>query len=924
MVSQKSLIASLFFCFSVSLVFGQPFNSKFKFVKELGGIEEYIYEPNGLSILLIQDNSAPVVTTQITYKVGSKHEVPGNTGSTHLLEHLMFKGTAKYNKETTSIANALQNIGAKMNATTWNDRTNYYETIPSNYLELALDIEADRMRNCFLKPEDKAAEMTVVRNEFERGENNPTNLLRKEIWSTAFMAHPYHHPTIGWLSDIENAPNEKLKEFYNTYYWPNNATLSIIGDFNKADVFKLVDKYFGEIPKAPHEFPQPYTEEPEQFGPKKIIIKKPGQQGVVLISFKTPGKLHKDYEALAVLSEIIQSGASSILNKTFVDTGLGTNPNSSITGFKDHNLFSIGVSLTPKAVHQNIDDEIIAIIKKIKENGVAQEDIDRVIIKEVANYVLASDGSFAIASILNEEIASGDWTNYINGIEKLKKVTAEDIKRVANTYLIEDQSITGYFIPKKSGASDNKTMESSSLMSEDGKVFYRDCDEIKEDAIATVDNNIDSAIQKPELISSKFNYTRKTVEGIDITMVKTGAKGFVNVVGSINAGSSSLKENKIIATLTANMLLKGTKSKDKYALSQTMELLGTKINFNADTYKTTFSFKCLSNNVNDVMVLLADLLRNPSFNQKEFDLLKQQFSVNIQNKLEDPSALANIKLSQLIYEKGHPEYSESLETQIETLKIVTVEDIKTFYKKFYGSKEMHLVFVGDINEKQIFPTFKKAFKAWTGGIKTELLPLKGHALSKTQTEIISVKGKPSAQLVIAQYTGLNRNDTDFQPFKLATFVLGGGFSGRLMQTVRDVDGLTYSIGAMHAADSYSDGYFAVNASFNPTLLAKGEEATMLQINKWINDGVSATELANKKSNLIGSFKVTLSTSGGIASSILSFINQGKTPSYIDEYPKDIEAITLDQANAAIKKYINPDAFIILKSGSIDNKGLPLK
>ena len=176
---KKKFLSILFVCFAVMLVSGQSIDAKFKFIKELGGIEAYIYEPNGMNILLIQDNAAPVVTAQVTYSVGSKHEVSGNTGSTHLLEHLMFKGTPKYNKGTITIPSALQNIGAQMNATTWYDRTNYYETVPSDYLELALDIEADRMRNSLLKPEDKAAEMTVVRNEFERGENNPNRLLSK-------------------------------------------------------------------------------------------------------------------------------------------------------------------------------------------------------------------------------------------------------------------------------------------------------------------------------------------------------------------------------------------------------------------------------------------------------------------------------------------------------------------------------------------------------------------------------------------------------------------------------------------------------------------------------------------------------------------------------------------------------------------------
>lgn len=920
---EKYFLNVLFVCLSVILVSGQTIDSKFKFVKELGGIQEYVYEPNGLSILLIQDNSAPVVTTQITYRVGSKHEVSGNTGSTHLLEHLMFKGTPKYNKETITITNVLQNIGARMNATTWYDRTNYYETIPSDYLELALDIEADRMRNSLLRAEDKAAEMTVVRNEFERGENNPNRLLSKEIWSTAFMAHTYHHSTIGWRSDIENAPIEKLKEFYNTYYWPNNATLSIIGDFNKTNTFELVDKYFGVIIKAPHEFPQPYTEEPEQFGPRKIVIKKPGQQGVVVVSFKSPGKLHKDHAALMVLSDILKSGASSVLNKTFTDTGLALYAYSSLTSFKEHNLFSIGAGFTDKSKHEDINDKMLEVIEAVKENGVAQEDLDRIVAKAEANDILRRDGSFAIAGVINEAIAVGDWTSYINNIEKLKKVTVEDVIRVANTYLLEDQSTTGYFIPKKPGSSKKEGNIRSSFKNDESKVFFRNPNIQNHNTISTSDYNSEAVLDQKELLSSKLNYNRQTVSGIDITTVKTGAKGFVNIVGSINAGSFYTIENEAIASITAGMLLKGTTSKDKYAFSQALERLGVKMNIKAGIYKTTFNFKCLSNNVDEVVVLLADALRNPVFDDKEFELLKQQYSGNTQNNLDNPSILAKIKLSQIIYPKGHPEYSDAIETQIEKINKVTLDDIKTFHKNHYGVKEMHVVAVGDINE-YVPAAFDKAFKGWNAGVSSKLINLNGSNISKTKNKIITVKGKPSAQLLIAQYTGLTREDADFRPFKLATFALGGGFSGRLMQTVRDVDGLTYSIGARHSSDTYADGYFVVSASFNPTLLKKGEDVTMVQIKKWIDDGISVNELVNKKANLIGSFKVRLSTTGGLAGSILSFVNQGKEPSYIDQYPKDINAVTLDQVNMVIKKYIDPEKFIIIKSGSIDKNGNPLK
>ena len=226
----------------------------FKKIKKSNEISEYRHTKNDLSVLLSENHNSPVITFMITYHVGSRNEAIGYTGATHLLEHLMFKGSKKFNKEkNNAIWDVLQNIGAVLNATTWFDRTNYFELVPAEHIEKAVEIEADRMRNAFIKNEDKQSEMTVVRNEFERGENDSWEALDKNIWATAYQAHPYHHSTIGWRTDIENVSIEKLKDFYDTYYWPNNATVTVIGDFQSEKIYDGVDTYAGLLCK--HQLP---------------------------------------------------------------------------------------------------------------------------------------------------------------------------------------------------------------------------------------------------------------------------------------------------------------------------------------------------------------------------------------------------------------------------------------------------------------------------------------------------------------------------------------------------------------------------------------------------------------------------------------------------------------------------------------------
>ena len=421
----------------------------FKHIKSSGGIEEYQLKSNGLKVLMLQDSSTPVATFMVTYHVGSRNEAIGYTGSTHLLEHLMFKGSRNYNKEKgTAIWDELQNIGAQINATTWNDRTNYFEVVPSQYLEKAISIEADRMRYSFLRDEDRQPEMTVVRNEYERGENSPFDVLDKNIWATAYQAHPYHHSTIGWRSDIENVSTERLKDFYNIYYWPNNATATVIGDFNVDSTLSLIEKYFGEHSKSEHEIPKVYTEEPQQEGPRRIVVKRTGQAGITAVAHKTPHGLHNDIHAIHLLGKILCDGKSSRLYQKIVDQGLATSLFMYDFPFKDNGLFITYAFLTPEVSNQKVEEIILDEYNDIINNGVDQEELNRAIAKTRATVAFSRDGSYAVASALKEAIAIGDWEFYTNFLDNIEAVSTENIQLAAKQYLVEDQSTVGWFIPK--------------------------------------------------------------------------------------------------------------------------------------------------------------------------------------------------------------------------------------------------------------------------------------------------------------------------------------------------------------------------------------------------------------------------------------------------------------------------------------------
>jgi zinc protease len=414
------------------------------------GISEYLLDNNGLKVLLAPQSGAPVVAFMVVYRVGSRNEAVGHTGSTHLLEHMLFKGTPSYNKpKGTQIAAVLQKQGASFNADTWYDRTRYYEMLPSDQLELAIHLEADRMRNSFIADEDRQSEMTVVRNELDRGENEPARVLDERVWATAFREHPYHHPTIGWRSDVEGVPTSRLKEFYDVYYHPNNAVALVVGDFEEQQALALITKHFGPIPASVHPIPPMYTVEPPQEGENRIVLRRAGQLGIVEIAWRIPEAKHPDALPLSVLDTILSAGITSRLYQALVETELALDEGANAASFLDPGLFTIEATLNPGVTHEEVERVIHAEIEKLKATPVSEAELRKAQNMMLTQMIYQRDSCMSIARGLSEaEIVVG-WQHYVDFPREVETVTPADIQRVVQTYFTEDSRTVGWFIPKE-------------------------------------------------------------------------------------------------------------------------------------------------------------------------------------------------------------------------------------------------------------------------------------------------------------------------------------------------------------------------------------------------------------------------------------------------------------------------------------------
>ena len=413
------------------------------------------------------------------------------------------------------------------------------------------------------------------------------------------------------------------------------------------------------------------------------------------------------------------------------------------------------------------------------------------------------------------------------------------------------------------------------------------------------------------------NVVHSKIAGADVLIYHTGVQDVVTIHGSLPAGDAFAGEGNIaIPTLTGMLLDKGTRAHDQFALAEELERVGATIDFEVGTQMLEIRAKCLKKDVPLVIGLIAEQLRTPAFAAEELDKVKKQFAGALQRQLESTDFRATDAFSRAIYPEGHPNRQPPTEEFIAAIATAKLSDVQAFHQSHYGPAHLTLVVVGDVDVPQIQTELGKSFAGWSGGVAV-IHPAKATATDAPKIQSVFMADKTSVSVVLGQSTGLKYSDPDYQALRLATSVLGGpAFSGRLMQTVRDKEGLTYGIYANTSNDTFTDGDWKITATFAPALLEKGLASTRLQLASWYEKGITPAELDYRKNNLVGSFKVSLATTDGMAASLLTAIHRGYDVTWLDELPKVINSLTLDQVNGAIKKHVKPDDMFLIKAGTV--------
>ncbi|MDQ7065723.1 MAG: pitrilysin family protein [candidate division KSB1 bacterium] len=879
----------------------------FEFVKELGGIREYRFLKNDLTVLLRRDDTAPVVTFMVTYRVGSRNEATGHTGATHLLEHMMFKGTPTFNREKgTQIAAELQKVGAFFNATTWFDRTNYYEILPTDQLELAMKIEADRMRNSMIREEDHKSEMTVVRNEFDIGENRPERVLHDRLFAHAYIAHPYHHSTIGWRSDIEGVSTERLREFYNTFYWPNNATVSVIGHFEDAEVFRLIETYFGPIPRSPHPIPEVYTTEPPQQGEVRFKLRRSGQLGIVAIAHKTPEALHPDIPALDLLSAVLSMGKSSRFYRDIVHQNLGLTQYSHVYQLRDPSLLITQVTLTPNARHEQVEEIIIRHYRNIQEKGVSEKEFNIARNQLIADIAYDRDGSYAYASRLNEAIASANWEFYVTYLDKLKAVRREDLQAVAQKYFVEDNRVVGYFVPIRNGEPAAASMPAADVP---GPAGYSPA-------------GFAGTAAAHEGGSHPLRFADRVRElpldnGARLYLLKTGVEKVVSIRGAIKAGEVfQPPEKRMVARITAELLDHGTRRRNKFELAEALEHMGAELSFNCGTFHLNIRGRFLSEHTENVFSLLGEILREPAFDEDEFHQVKKQLIASFKKKSDTSHSRAHNLLMQAIFPQGHPYWDLPFEELIRQIEQIQLDEVRQFYQQTYGGRSLRLAVVGDISEKQIEALAPGLFGDWDGGKSAPEVPRV--PANDAVERAFRMQDKPNIDVYFG-HAGVPRlGDADYIPLLIGNHILGDSpLSSRLGVQIRDTQGLTYSIYSFVSTSNLADGYWGIYMAVSPPDLQKAREAVVELVQQYLQEGPSEKEIQDARQTLIGKFKVINGLhSGALANQLLRVVIEELGIEYMDQYEDRIRSVTPEQVHEAVRRLIRPEHMSIAMAGGL--------
>ena len=872
-------------------------------VTSVEGITEYRLS-NGLQVLLFPDNSKPTVTVNVTYMVGSRNEGAGETGMAHLLEHMLFKGTQKHKE----IMGELSAHGNDFNGSTSWDRTNYFETVPATDADLrwALEMESDRMVNSRIAKSDLDTEMTVVRNEFERGENSPDQVLEERVLSTAYLWHPYGRSPIGTLSDIEKVPIEKLQAFYRNYYQPDDAMLLVAGKFDPAKTLAWITEDFGVIPKPTRKLLPTYTVEPTQDGEREVTLRRVGDHQSVMMAYHVPAGSHPDSPALDVLSGILSDAPAGRLYKALVESKKAVSADA-----ENYSLHDPGVEMFSATVakDKSLDDAektMLSVIDGLIKEPPSKEEVDRAKTRLLKNIDLELNNSGRVGLALSEWGSMGDWRLIFLNRDEVEKVTPEDVARVAKLYLKPSNRTIGLYIPE--AQPDRSVIPPSPDVVSELKDYK---------GKAAIE---DGEVFDPSPANIESRTTRVTLPGgLKLVLLPKKTRGGTVVADlQLHFGDeNSLTGKGAAPRMAGSLLMRGTQKHTRQQLQDEFDKIKARVNVNGALTGASARIDTVRAGLIPALQFAAEILREPSFPESDFEQIRQAAIAQIEAGRSEPQSMASIAMNRFLnaaYPPGDPRYTPSIDESIDQLKKVTPEEAKKFYTDFYGASNAELAVVGDFDAAEVRKVAEELFSSWKSPKPYSVVKRSWKKLSPVD-ETLDAPDKANAMIYAVTPVAMDQQDPDYPAMVLADRIMGGDEKSKLWVRIREKEGLSYGVqSSFRAGPQEKYGSFAAGASAKPENIDKVEAAFKDEIAKVISNGFTADEVATAKNALMQERQLSRAQDGSLVGLLVSQAELGRTMQRESNLEKSITDTTPEQLSTIFKKWIDPATIAYFKAG----------
>jgi zinc protease len=886
-------------------------------VTTVEGITEYSL-PNGLRVLLFPDQSKPTVTVNITYLVGSRHEGYGETGMAHLLEHMVFKGSTNHR----NITKELDDHGSRPNGTTSYDRTNYYETVPATdaNLEWALDLEADRMVNSFIAKKDLETEFSVVRNEMEAGENNPTAAAFFRMLSAAYRWHGYGRSTIGNRSDVENVPIERLQAFYRKYYQPDNAVLVVAGKFDPAKALALIETKFGRIPRPKRSMEAgnllfaTYTTEPVQDGERVVTVSRVGDTQILMAGYHVPAGSHPDFPAVSVLQLVLTDNPSGRLYKALVDSKLVARTSGGFNQLREPGMLYYYSELRKDQSFDSAQAATTRTIDALRTSPITAEEVERAKAAMLKNTELMLNNSERVGLNLTQWSSIGDWRLLFLNRDRIAKVTPADVQRVAAAYLKPSNRTVAMFVPTPNPdrAEIPATPNVVAMVAD-----YKGSAVVQAgEAFDASPRNIDARTKRAALPN-----------GMQLTLLPKQTRGnrVVAQIALRHGTEETLTGKAQTPQFVTSLLSRGTTALTRQQVKDSLDKLKAQVFMGGAGNNVLVSIETLKENFVPVLDLVAQQLRSPRFDAEEFEKLKQERLAQIEQIKSEPQFLANIALQRKLNPKpkGNPLYTSTAEEQIADINAVTLEQVRAFHRDFFGASYSDFAAIGDFDVAEVTAAATRLFGDWKNPQPFARI-VRTYVVVDSSTQSIETPDKANAALSAGQNLVIRDDDPDWPALYMVNYMLGGGINSHLFLRLRQKEGISYNVGSGVSAQTADRvGLFNAGAIYAPQNVERLLRGFREEIDRVRTEGFTAQELDAAKSGYLQARTQGRANDQELIGTLVNRRFYSRTMAYDEDYEKKIQALTVEQVNAAAKKHLDPSKLVIVRAGDFA-KNPPVK